>query len=200
MKGYLVIKNAWPGMPSPPTGMWGDPKRYTEVYFSKFHGKGYFYSGDYAVKDRDGYIWVAGRADEVLKVAGHRIGTYELESALVSHIAVAEAAVVPLPDRVRGEVPIAFVVLKHGASKGKELAGGLSNWVREKYGPIAEPSQIFFVNKLPKTRSGKIMRRVIKAVASGTPLGDVTTLEDEAAVDEVRAAYHEFLQDLGRAA
>ncbi len=196
MKGYLVIKNAWPGMPSPPTGIWGDAKRFSQVYFSKFQGKNHFYTGDYAVKDRDGYIWVAGRADEVLKVAGHRIGAYELESALVSHVAVAEAAVVARPDQVRGEVPIAFVVLKQGSSQSNELASGLKSWVKEKYGPIAEPSKVFFVSKLPKTRSGKIMRRLIKAVASGSQLGDVSTLEDEAAVDEVKAAYQEFVKEL----
>ncbi len=195
-KGYLVIKNAWPGMPAPPTGMWGDPKRFGEVYFSKFPGRDYFYSGDYAVKDRDGYIWVAGRADEVLKVAGHRIGTYELESALVSHPAVAEAAVVARPDQLKGEVPIAFVVLKEGGSPSKALAASLSVWVREKYGPIAEPSNLFFVSRLPKTRSGKIMRRLLKAVASGSRLGDVSTLEDEGAVDEVRTAYQEFIKEL----
>jgi acetyl-CoA synthetase len=197
MKGYLIIKNPWPGMPSPPTGMWGDPKRFTEVYFSKFQGKNYFYTGDYAVKDQDSYIWVAGRADEVLKVAGHRIGTYELESALVSHHAVAEAAVVPRLDQVRGEVPIAFVVLKDRFSPGKDLTADLTGWVRKRYGSIAEPSQIFFVDKLPKTRSGKIMRRLIKAVASGSQLGDISTLEDEAAVDEVRTAYREIMKELG---
>ncbi|MDA4128634.1 MAG: acetate--CoA ligase [Thaumarchaeota archaeon] len=194
-KGFLVIKKPFPGMPSPPTGIWGDPERYAKVYFEKFPGKNYFYTGDYAVKDTDGYIWVAGRADEVLKVAGHRIGTYELESALVSHESVAEAAVVAGPDAVKGEVPIAFVVLKQGRDPTPELTLELKKWTKSKFGSIAEPSQLFFVSRLPKTRSGKIMRRLIKAVASGSPLGDVTTLEDEAAVDEVQNAY----QDLKRA-
>ena len=197
-KGYLVIKKPFPGMPAPPTGMWGDPERYRKVYFSKFEDKGYFYSGDYAVKDQDGYIWVAGRADEVLKVAGHRIGTYELESVLVSHKAVAEAAVVGVPDPIKGEVPIAYVVLKSGYEPSEAMVRELREWIRRNYSPIAEPKQIFLVSKLPKTRSGKIMRRLIKAVATNTPLGDITTLEDEAAVEEVRKAYEEFEKELRR--
>ncbi len=196
-KGFLVIKKPYPGMPAPPTGMWGDPGRFAQVYFEKFPGRGYFYTGDYAVKDRDGYLWVAGRADEVLKVAGHRIGTYELESALVSHASVAEAAVVARPDPVKGESPIAFVVLKQGRHPSPELGKELKTWVRERFGPIAEPADLFFVTKLPKTRSGKIMRRLIKAVASGSKLGDVTTLEDEAAMDEVKAAYQDFVEAMG---
>lgn len=195
-KGLLVIRRPWPGMPAPPTGMWGDPERYRAVYFEKIPGRGFFFTGDYAVKDEDGYIWVLGRADEVLKVAGHRIGTYELESVLVSHKAVAEAAVVGIPDPVKGEVPIAYVTVKQGHAPSSELAEELKQWVRDRYGPIAVPSSIFFVTKLPKTRSGKIMRRLVKAVATGNPLGDVTTLEDEAAVEEVRQAYEEFVRSL----
>ncbi len=195
-KGFLVIKRPFPGMPGPPTGMWGDPVRFESVYYSRFPGKHYFYSGDYAIKDGDGYVWVAGRADEVLKVAGHRIGTYELESALVSHPAVAEAAVVGKPDAVKGEVPIAFVVLKQGHLPDAQLNRHLKNWVHERFGAIADPEQVFFVTKLPKTRSGKIMRRLVKAVASGGQLGDITTLEDEAAVDEVKSAYKQLVRDL----
>jgi len=191
-RGYLIIKNPWPGMPGPPTGMWGEPERYEQVYYSKF--KDFFLTGDYAVIDQDGYIWVAGRADEVLKVAGHRIGTYELESALVGHRAVAEAAVVGVPDEVKGEVPLAFVVLKNGYNPSEEMERELVKWVRDTYGPIGTPSKIIFVTKLPKTRSGKIMRRVIKAVAVGASLGDVTTLEDEAAVDEVKQGYEELMK------
>jgi acetyl-CoA synthetase len=193
-KGFLVIKRPFPGMPAPPTGMWGDPQRYAQVYFERIKGKGYFYTGDYAVKDKDGYIWVLGRADEVLKVAGHRIGTYELESVLVSHKAVAEAAVVGIPDPVKGEVPIAYVVLKQGFEPSQQIIEELKEWVRKNYGPIAVPNNIFLVTKLPKTRSGKIMRRLVKAVATGAPLGDITTLEDEAAVDEVKKAYEEFVK------
>ena len=196
-KGFLVIKKPYPGMPAPPTGMWGDPERFAQVYYEKFPGKEYFYTGDYAVKDQDDYIWVAGRADEVLKVAGHRIGTYELESALVSHASVAEAAVVARPDPVKGESPIAFVVLKQGRQPSPELGKELKTWVRERFGPIAEPGDLFFVTNLPKTRSGKIMRRLIKAIASGSTLGDITTLEDEAAIDEVKAAYKDFVKSMG---
>ncbi len=195
-RGYLVIKNPWPGMPGPPTGMWGEPERYEQVYYSKF--KDYFLTGDYAVTDQDGYIWVAGRADEVLKVAGHRIGTYELESALVGHRAVAEAAVVGVPDEVKGEVPLAFVVLKNGFEPSVDMEKELVKWVRDTYGPIGTPSKIIFVTKLPKTRSGKIMRRVIKAVAVGASLGDITTLEDEAAVDEVKQGYEELVKAIKR--
>jgi acetyl-CoA synthetase len=188
-KGLLVIRNRWPGMPGAPTGMWGDPERYAKQYFERFSPKGYFYCGDYAVKDNDGYIWVAGRADEVLKVAGHRIGTFELESSIVSHSAASEAAVVAIPDPIKGEVPIAFVVLKQGNAPSDELRKELRLWVRNNFGAIAEPAQVYFVNKLPKTRSGKIMRRLVKAVAEGRPLGDVATLEDEASVEEVKQAY-----------
>ncbi|MCE4612953.1 MAG: acetate--CoA ligase [Desulfurococcales archaeon] len=194
MKGFLVITRPWPGMPAPPTGMWGDPERYEKVYWSRIPG--FFYTGDYAIKDSDGYIWVLGRADEVLKVAGHRIGTYELESVLVSHPAVSEAAVVGAPDPVKGEVPVAYVVLKEGQTPTSEMAEQLKKWVREKYGPIATPQNVFFVSKLPKTRSGKIMRRLLVAILSNKPLGDVTTLEDEAAVDEAKKAYEELSREL----
>ncbi len=188
-KGLLVIRNMWPGMPGAPTGMWGDPERYVKQYFEKFLPKDYFFCGDYAVKDNDGYIWVAGRADEVLKVAGHRLGTFEIESSIVSHKAASEAAVVAIPDPIKGEVPIAFVVLKNGFAPSEELRKELRHWVRSNFSAIAEPSQVYFVNKLPKTRSGKIMRRLVKAVAEGKPLGDVATLEDEASIDEVKQAY-----------
>ncbi|MCS7137142.1 MAG: acetate--CoA ligase, partial [Candidatus Caldarchaeum sp.] len=197
-RGLLVIRNPWPGMPAPPTGMWKEPERYKQVYFDRVSGV--FFTGDYAVKDQDGYIWVAGRADEVLKVAGHRIGTYELESVLVSHPAVAEAAVVGIPDEVKGEVPLAYVVLKAGHKPSPEMVEQLVKHVRESYGPIATPSGIVFVEKLPKTRSGKIMRRLIKAVAVGASLGDITTLEDEAAVEEVKQSYEELVKAVRRSA
>ncbi|MEM2237190.1 MAG: acetate--CoA ligase [Candidatus Caldarchaeum sp.] len=193
-RGYLVIRNPWPGMPGPPTGMWKEPDRYVQTYYQRINGV--FFTGDYAVRDADGYIWVAGRADEVLKVAGHRIGTYELESVLVSHEAVAEAAVVGVPDEVKGEVPLAYVVLKKQFTPSKEMAEELFKWVRNVYGPIATPSGVIFVERLPKTRSGKIMRRLIKAVATGTSLGDITTLEDEAAVEEVKQSYEELVKAL----
>jgi acetyl-CoA synthetase len=173
--------------------MWREPQRYNEVYFSRF---GYFFTGDYAIKDQDGYIWVLGRSDEVLKVAGHRLGTYELESALVAHPYVAEAAVVGVPDEIKGEVPIAYVVLKADAPQGQETSRELRRWIRERIGAIAEPQSIFIVSKLPKTRSGKIMRRIMKALALGKPMGDITTLEDEAAVEEVKAAYEALQREI----
>jgi len=191
-RGYLVIKNPWPGMP---LTIHKDPDRYRDVYWIRFPGS--FYAGDYAVRDNDGYFWMLGRADEVIKVAGHRLGTYELESALIQHPAVAEAAAVAVPDEVKGEVPVAFVILRAGHTSTPELEKELHEWVRERVGPIASLKQIFIVSKLPKTRSAKIMRRVVHAVVLGQPIGDVTTLEDEASVEEVRRAYVELRQEIG---
>jgi acetyl-CoA synthetase len=191
-RGFLVINNPWPGMP---LTIFRDPERYRQVYFSRFKGR--FYAGDYAVKDRDGYFWVLGRADEVIKVAGHRLGTYELESALIQHSAVAEAAVVGVPDEVKGEVPVAFVILRQGNAPGDALRKELNRWVRERVGPIASLKDVYFVSKLPKTRSAKIMRRVVQAVAVGRPVGDVTTLEDQTSVDEVKNAYSELKREIG---
>ena len=191
-RGYLIIKKPWPGMP---LTIWGDPSRFVNVYFSKFPGV--FYAGDWAIKDGDGYIWVLGRADEVIKVAGHRLGTYEIESALISHKAVAEAAVVGVPDQVKGEVPVAFVVLRSGNAPSDELRKELRVWVRQVVGPIAEPSNIIFVSKLPKTRSGKIMRRLVRQVVMNQPLGDATALEDETSIDEARKAYDELRKEIG---
>jgi acetyl-CoA synthetase len=195
-KGFLVIRRPWPGMPSWPDGIWEDYQRYVQVYWDKI--KGLFFTGDWAIRDQDGYIWVLGRADEVLKVAGHRIGTYELESTLVSHKAVAESAVVGYPDEIKGEVPVAFVSLKAGFSPSVELEEELKGWIRREFGPIAVPSQIFFVSRLPKTRSGKIMRRLLRAVLENKPLGDITTLEDEAAVEEIKEAYEHISKEIKR--
>ncbi|ARM76967.1 acetate--CoA ligase [Acidianus manzaensis] len=189
-RGYLVLKNPWPGMP---LTIYKDPQRYVQVYWSKFPGM--FYAGDYAVKDEDGYFWILGRADEVIKVSGHRLGTYELESALIEHPAVAEAAVIGVSDPVKGEVPIAFVILRQGNSPSEELKKEIINTVREKVGPIASVNEVYFVGKLPKTRSGKIMRRVIRAVATNSEVGDVSTLEDEASVEEIREALEEFSKE-----
>jgi len=187
-KGYLVIRNQWPGML---LGLWGDDEKYRDVYWSKYEGC--YYPGDYAVRDQDGYLWLLGRADDVLKVAGHRIGTAELESSIVAHGDVAESAVCGIPDEVRGEAIIAFAVLREGADRDpdtlrREIASGIRNGV----GPIATPEQIYFVSRLPKTRSGKIMRRLLKAIASGDEIGDVSTLEDGAAVGEVQSAFDEL--------
>ncbi|NON63647.1 acetate--CoA ligase [Acidianus sp. RZ1] len=190
-RGYLVLKNPWPGMP---LTILNDPERYVKVYWSKFPGL--FYAGDYAVKDEDGYFWILGRADEVIKVSGHRLGTYELESAIIEHPAVAEAAVIGIPHEVKGEVPVAFIILKQGYVGDDRLIKEIINLAREKVGPIANVEKAYVVSKLPKTRSGKIMRRVVRAVASNAEVGDITTLEDEASVDEIRRAIKEFKEEL----
>lgn len=190
-KGYLVVKTPWPGML---LSLWGDDEKYKKVYWSKY--KGMYYPGDYAIRDKDGYIWMLGRADDVLKVAGHRLGTAEIESGFVSHKSVAEAAVCGVPHDVKGESIIAFLVLKEGKASSKELEQDLIRHVKSVVGPIAAPDHLYFVSRLPKTRSGKIMRRLLKAVAKGEQVGDVTTLEDEAAVDEVRAAFSELQQSI----
>ena len=185
-KGYLVIRKPWPGML---LTIWKDDERYKQVYWSKF--KDYYHSGDYAIVDNEGYLWILGRADDVLKVAGHRLGTMEIESALVDHEAVAEAAVSSKPHEVKGESIVAFVVLKSGYESA-DLIDELKEHVRKTVGPIAVPDDIFIVDKLPKTRSGKIMRRLLKAIVSEQTIGDITTLEDEAAVEEVKNAYEEL--------
>ena len=192
-KGYLVIRKPWPGML---LTLWGDDDKYRDVYWSKF--KDNYYPGDYAIQDYDGYFWLLGRADDILKVAGHRIGTAELESSLVSHDAIAESAVCGIPDEIKGEIIVAFVVLKHNVkTKLSLLRMELIETVRNGIGPIATPHEIYFVPKLPKTRSGKIMRRVLKAIAGNENVGDVSTLEDSAAVKDVQDVFTE-LQGLVR--
>lgn len=187
-KGYLIIKKPWPGML---LTLWNDDEKYKTVYWSKYENC--YYPGDYAIKDEDGYLWLLGRADDVLKVAGHRIGTAELESSMVSHTDVAESAVCGVSDEIKGEKIIAFVVLKEGITKDQDtLRKEIKNEVRNGVGPIATPEQIYFVSKLPKTRSGKIMRRLLKAIASDEKIGDVSTLEDGAAVNEVQTAFEEL--------
>ncbi|MFZ0183791.1 MAG: acetate--CoA ligase [Nitrosotalea sp.] len=186
-KGYLVITNPWPGML---LTLWGDDEKYKSVYWSKYENM--YYPGDYAIKDKDGYIWMLGRADDVLKVAGHRLGTAELESAFVSHHTVAEAAVCGIPHEVKGEAIISFVVLKEGITPTISLKEELTNHIRKTIGPIAAPDQLYFVKRLPKTRSGKIMRRLLKAIAKNEQVGDISTLEDEASVDEIKAALAEL--------
>jgi acetyl-CoA synthetase len=191
-KGYLVIKNPWPGML---LTLWGDDEKYKDVYWSKYENC--YYSGDYALKDADGYLWLLGRADDVLKVAGHRIGTAELESCIVSHSNVAESAVCGIPDEIKGEVIIAFVVLKDGVKKNSnDLEKELSQKIRNDIGAIATPKQIYFVSKLPKTRSGKIMRRLLKAIANNEKIGDVSTLEDGTAVAEVQSVFADLQKSI----
>jgi acetyl-CoA synthetase len=186
-KGYLLIRKPWPGML---LTLWNDDEKYEQVYWSTFAKM--YYPGDYALKDEDGYLWLLGRADDVLKVAGHRLGTMELESAFVSHASVAEAAVTGKRHDVKGEVVIAFLVLREGNNPSEQMKKDITEHIRNVVGPIATPEEIYFVNKLPKTRSGKIMRRLLKSVVSESQIGDVTTLEDGAAVDEVRKSYEEL--------
>ncbi len=190
-KGYLVIRRPWPGML---LSLWGDDEKYKATYWSRFPGT--YYPGDYAMIDKDGYLWLLGRADDVLKVAGHRLGTMELESAFVAHRSIAEAAVTSRPDQVKGESIVAFIVPKEGIAKSLELRKQLLDHIRATLGAIAVPEEVYFVDKLPKTRSGKIMRRLLKAVASGGTVGDTTTLEDGAAIDEVRKAYEDLKHEV----
>ncbi|MBI2140583.1 acetate--CoA ligase [Candidatus Woesearchaeota archaeon] len=180
--GYLAIKKPWPGIART---IWKNPKRYVETYFSKFNGK--YLTGDGAMVDEDGYYWITGRIDDVIKVSGHRIGTAEVESALVSYPGVAEAAVVPVPHPIKGEAIYAFVVLKKGKIGDDELKLKLIEHVKKEIGAIAKPEAIQFAEGLPKTRSGKIMRRVLKAIASGSAeVGDVSTMADAGVVEELK--------------
>ncbi|MEM1958739.1 MAG: acetate--CoA ligase [Candidatus Nitrosocaldus sp.] len=190
-KGYLIIRRPWPGLM---LTIWGDDERYKQTYWSRFRNA--YYPADYAMVDEDGYFWLLGRADEVLKVAGHRLGTMEVESAIVAHPAVAEAAVVGKADQIKGESIVAFVVPKQGYAEHKELRHSIMKQVESSLGAIARPEQIYFVSRLPKTRSGKIMRRLLKAIVNGAQIGDTTTLEDEAAIDEVKAVYEELRKNI----
>lgn len=187
IKGYLVIRKPWPGMLM---DIYKDPVRYKETYWSRFNGM--YYTADYAIKDSEGYFWLLGRADEVLKIAGHRIGTAEIESSAVATPSVAEAAVVAAPDEVKGEAIVLFVILKEGYKPGEDIKENIIDNIRKQIGPIATPREIYFVSKLPKTRSGKIMRRILKAIILDKPIGDVTTLEDEASVEEIKVSYEEL--------
>lgn len=173
--GLLVIKQPWPGMART---ILGDDERYKEVYWSDFEKQGWYKAGDSARKDEDGYFWIIARIDDVLKVSGYRLGTAEVESALVSYPSVAEAAVVGLPHELKGNSIHAFVILTAGSEGSPDMIKQIKQHVREEVGPIAIPEKINFVDKLPKTRSGKIMRRVLKAQALGEDPGDLSTIED----------------------
>jgi acetyl-CoA synthetase len=182
--GLLVITEPWPSMLR---GIWGDPERYQSTYWSRFDEQGYYFAGDGAKKDDDGDLWLLGRVDDVMLISGHNISTTEVESALVSHPSIAEAAVVGATDPVTGQAIVAFVILRAGAEDGDELAGELRNHVAHEIGPIAKPRQILVVAELPKTRSGKIMRRLLRDVAENRQLGDVTTLTDSTVMDLIAA-------------
>jgi len=179
--GYLVLKRPWPSIART---IWGDPDRYVETYFSKY-GPETYVAGDGAKRDEEGYFWLLGRIDDVMNVAGHRLSTYEIESALVDNPKVAEAAVVSRPDDLVGEAIVAFVTLKSGYEGDDAVAGELRDHVSKKIGKIARPHGIIFTADLPKTRSGKIMRRLLRDVARGRPLGDVTTLANAEIVEQI---------------
>jgi acetyl-CoA synthetase len=190
-KGIMVLRRPFPGMTP---GLWGEPERYAADYWQRIPNV--YYSGDSAHVDADGYFWFAGRADEVIKIAAHRLGTIEVESAFLKHPAVAECGVVGRPDEVRGEVIAAFVLLKFGQTPTSQLRRELLDTVRRELGAVAVIGDLNFVRMLPKTRSGKIMRRVLKAVILERDPGDITTIEDEGSVEEARAAWSQLRQSI----
>lgn len=190
-KGIMVIKRPFPGLTP---ALWGEPERYGRDYWNIIPGV--YYTGDSAHIDEHGYVWFAGRADEIIKIAGHRIGTIEVETALLTHPAVAESAVIGRPDDLRGEVISAFVVLRQGFIASDDLKKQLLDTVRHELGPVAVIGELNFVDMVPKTRSGKIMRRVLRAVTQDKNPGDITTIEDEGSVEEVRHAWQQMREEL----
>jgi acetyl-CoA synthetase len=183
--GLLALTKPWPAMLR---GIYGDPERFVKTYFTRW-SDGVYFTGDGARRDEDGYFWLLGRVDDVLNVAGHRLGTMEVESALVDHPKVAEAAVVGRPHEIKGQAAVAFVTLKEGEKAGSAMEDELKEHVVKKIGAIARPDQILFAADLPKTRSGKIMRRLLRDIAEGKTLGDTTTLADPAVVARLKADY-----------
>jgi len=184
--GYLVLRRPWPSMMRT---IWGDPDRYVATYWARFPGL--YFTGDGARRDEEGYFWLMGRVDDVLNVAGHRIGTAEVESALVSHPAVAEAAVIGISDEIKGQAIAAFVTPRLGITADDNLKNELRQHVAEKIGPIARPDKLFFAAELPKTRSAKIMRRLLRDIAEGRVLGDTTTLADPTVMNEIKSQYED---------
>jgi acetyl-CoA synthetase len=174
-EGNLVIKSPWPGMTA---GIYRDPDRFVETYWKKYEKQGWYFTGDSAKKDEDGYYWIIGRVDDVIKVSGYRLGTAEIESVMVTHPAVAEAAAIAIPHAVKGNAIHIYAILKKGFEASKELEQELVNHMVEHMGPIARPEEVKCVDSLPKTRSGKIMRRLLKARVLGLPEGDLSTLEE----------------------
>jgi acetyl-CoA synthetase len=180
--GYLTVTKPWPAMLRT---LWGDDQRYVDTYWSRFEGR--YFAGDGAKKDEDGDIWLLGRVDDVMNVSGHRMSTTEVESALVSHPKVAEAAVVGATDPVTGQAIVAFVILRGDAGDGgPDVATELRTHVTKEIGSIAKPRQIMVVEELPKTRSGKIMRRLLRDIAENRELGDVTTLTDSSVMNLIK--------------
>src|SRR5205807_3535839 len=192
-KGIMVIERPFPGLTAT---LWGEVERYATDYWRRVPGRTVYFSGDAAAIDEDGYVWFSGRADEIIKIAGHRIGTIEVETAFLRHPAVAEAGVTGRPDPVRMEVISAFCVLRAGQQPSEQLKQELLDTVRRELGPIAVVGELNFVPLLPKTRSGKIMRRVLKAVTLGQDPGDISTIEDEGSVEEARQAWREMRAEL----
>jgi acetyl-CoA synthetase len=192
-KGIFVIRKPFPGLTAT---LWNDEERYARDYWQKVPGQTVYFSGDAAEIDDDGYVWFSGRADEIIKIAGHRLGTIEVETAFLRHAAVAEAGVTGRPDPVRMEVISAFVVLKQGQQPSDRLRDELLETVRKELGPVAVIGDLHFVNILPKTRSGKIMRRVLKAVTLDRDPGDISTIEDEGSVEEAREAWAEMRSEV----
>ena len=184
--GYLAIRKPWPGMLR---GVYGDADRYRQTYWSKWPG--IYFPGDGAHRDKDGYFWIVGRVDDVVNVAGHRIGTAELESIFVEYDGVAESAVVGVAHELKGQALVAFVSLKEGVDASQKLDDDLKQWVAKKIGKFAIPDRIVFAADLPKTRSGKIMRRLLRDVAEGRALGNVTTLADASVIEKLRSQYEE---------
>jgi acetyl-CoA synthetase len=185
--GYLVLRTPWPSMART---IYGDPKRFIDTYWRRF-GKNIYFTGDGCKRDAEGYFWLLGRVDDVMNVSGHRISTMEVESALVDHADVAEAAVIGRKDEIKGETIAAFVTLKEGVEGNPQKIEELKQHVVKKIGAIARPKVIFFTAELPKTRSGKIMRRLLRDIAEGRTLGDTTTLADPGVVARLKGQYEE---------
>jgi propionyl-CoA synthetase len=192
-RGFLIARPPLP--PGALRTIWGDDQRYVDSYWRMFErqGKVLYFSGDYAIKDEDGYYWLLGRADEVINVAGHRMGTREVEEVISSHPDVAEASAIGIDDEIKGQAIASFVVLRKGVEASEELRNGIVQLIREEIGPIATPKVLRVVERLPKTRSGKVMRRVLRALCEEKEIGDLSTIEDGASVEEIRAA----LESLG---
>jgi len=190
--GYLVLTQPWPSMLRT---IWGDDQRYVDTYWARFRDQGYYFAGDGAKKDEDGDIWVLGRVDDVMNVSGHRLSTTEIESALVSHPCVAEAAVVGATDPDTGQAVVAYVILREGVEQGEHIEKDLSDHVRKEIGPIAKPKSIMIVPELPKTRSGKIMRRLLRDVAEKRTVGDTTTLADASIMELISAGQTTSTED-----
>ena len=184
--GLLAIKKPWPGMLR---GIYGDPERFKQTYWSKWDG--FYFPGDGAKRDSDGYYWILGRVDDVVNVSGHRIGTAELESVFVEHSSVSESAVIGVSHSIKGQALVAFITVREGAKADSELEKELNEWVAKRIGKFAAPERIIFSADLPKTRSGKIMRRLLRDIADGTALGNVTTLADPSVIDSLKAKYEE---------